>query len=171
MYWRGSHLYDFWPIFTLVEKCASVEWWVRSKLTRQALASHSSRWFFSWHGSDKSICEHSHFYANIARLNDCLIRIPSKHSSNTLVCLLWISMRQTLVFTILHMAWALDGKKSKAIDNSNAASKFIEVPLCPLTLRFMTFLAQMFYFFEGNWVLGGICLLLWLSTNNNFHSF
>ena len=56
--------------------------------------------------------------------------------------------------TFWHMAWALDGKKSKAIENSNATSKFMEAPLCPITLRFMTFLAQMLYFFEGNWVLG-----------------
>ena len=46
------------------------------------------------------------------------------------------------------MAWALDGKKSKAIENSNATSKFMEDPLCPITLRLMTFLAQMLYFLK-----------------------
>ena len=34
------------------------------------------------------------------------------------------------------------------VDNSNTTSKFIEVPLSPVTLRFMTFLAQMFYFLK-----------------------
>ena len=46
------------------------------------------------------------------------------------------------------MAWALDGTKSKAIENSNATLKFTKTPSCPITLRFMTFLAQMFYFLK-----------------------
>ena len=38
IYKLGSHLRDFWPLFTLVGKCASVEWWFRRKLTQQASA-------------------------------------------------------------------------------------------------------------------------------------
>ena len=165
IYKLGSHLRDFWPLFTLVEKCASAEWWVHSGLTQQALASHSSWWFLFQLDSNRSISE----LITTFRLFDkyCKMQFLQCYKvfimRRTSVCTanIWFGkfrIRRPFIFcyckqskvwkrlTFWHMAWALDGKKSKAIENSNATSKFMEAPLCPITLRFMTFLAQMLYF-------------------------
>ena len=59
-----------------------------------------------------------------------------------------LKIQVTLSTYFTGLQWALHGVSQKGVDNSNAASKFMEAHLCPITLRFMTFLAQMFYFLK-----------------------